>query len=157
MQFFSAVKEGTSTRDLRSLFAAHFDPTIAGSKLEKSSYEKICAELGQNAAGMTFLTDNVKGTFDTFLDSCHLSTSSYWLRVSSTPVQSTVNYETTHPTAPLRATMPCATALSINMAKTTHPIVMRLLSSIIGTKRLDSRTNTYCTSVRLPSSRTHFN
>ncbi|PVH99397.1 2,3-diketo-5-methylthio-1-phosphopentane phosphatase [Periconia macrospinosa] len=60
LQFFSVVEDGPSTRDLRPLFASHFDPTIAGSKLEKASYEKICKELGQDAASVTFLTDNVK-------------------------------------------------------------------------------------------------
>ncbi|KAF2640862.1 hypothetical protein P280DRAFT_330482 [Massarina eburnea CBS 473.64] len=60
LQFFSVVEDGSSTRDLKPLFAAHFDPTIAGSKLEKSSYQKICSELGQDAASVTFLTDNVK-------------------------------------------------------------------------------------------------
>ncbi|KAJ4348641.1 enolase-phosphatase E1 [Didymosphaeria variabile] len=60
LQFFSFVQTGSTTRDLKPLFAAHFDPTIAGSKLEKDSYEKICSELGQKAAQVTFLTDNVK-------------------------------------------------------------------------------------------------
>ncbi|CAI6333638.1 unnamed protein product [Periconia digitata] len=62
LQFFSVVQDGSSTRDLRPLFASHFDPTIAGSKLEEASYTKICKELSQDAASVTFLTDNVKGT-----------------------------------------------------------------------------------------------
>jgi enolase-phosphatase E1 len=62
LQFFSVVQDGEKIRDLKPLFAAHFDPTIAGSKLEKGSYEKICAELGREATQVTFLTDNVKGT-----------------------------------------------------------------------------------------------
>ena len=61
LQFFSFVQDGSATRDLKPLFAAHFDPTIAGSKLEKTSYEKICSRLGQQSAQVTFLTDNVKG------------------------------------------------------------------------------------------------
>lgn len=61
LQFFSFVQDGSVTRDLKPLFAAHFDPTIAGSKLDKTSYEKICDQLGQQSAKVTFLTDNVKG------------------------------------------------------------------------------------------------
>lgn len=60
LQFFSFVQTGSITRDLKPLFTAHFDPTIAGSKLEKDSYEKICSELGQRGAQVTFLTDNIK-------------------------------------------------------------------------------------------------
>ncbi|KAF1961114.1 HAD-like protein [Byssothecium circinans] len=60
LQFFSVVKDGSSTRDLKPLFTAHFDPTTAGPKLEKSSYEKICKELGEDTASVTFLTDNIK-------------------------------------------------------------------------------------------------
>ncbi|KAL5445465.1 hypothetical protein PMIN05_002851 [Paraphaeosphaeria minitans] len=63
LQFFSFVRDGATTRDLKPLFKAHFDPTIAGSKLEKGSYEKIGSELGQKGARVTFLTDNIKGTF----------------------------------------------------------------------------------------------
>jgi enolase-phosphatase E1 len=63
LQFFSFVKDGSTTRDLKPLFAAHFDPTTAGSKLDKGSYEKICSELGQKGARVTFLTDNVKGMY----------------------------------------------------------------------------------------------
>jgi phosphoglycolate phosphatase-like HAD superfamily hydrolase len=63
LQFFSFVKADSTTRDLKPLFTAHFDPTIAGSKLEKRSYEKICSELGQKGAQVTFLTDNVKGMY----------------------------------------------------------------------------------------------
>jgi enolase-phosphatase E1 len=66
LQFFSVVEDGSTTRDLKPLFAAHFDPTIAGSKLENSSYSKICKELGQDAASVTFLTDNIKGTSNNF-------------------------------------------------------------------------------------------
>lgn len=60
LQFFAVVQDGSTTRDLRPLFAVHFDPTMAGSKLDKGSYEKICAALGQDAAKVTFLTDNSK-------------------------------------------------------------------------------------------------
>ncbi|KAJ4289593.1 enolase-phosphatase E1 [Kalmusia sp. IMI 367209] len=60
LQFFSFVQDGSTTRDLKPLFAAHFDPTIAGSKLERESYEKICDQLGQKGAHVTFLTDNIK-------------------------------------------------------------------------------------------------
>ncbi|OAG01635.1 2,3-diketo-5-methylthio-1-phosphopentane phosphatase [Paraphaeosphaeria sporulosa] len=60
LQFFSFVRDGTTTRDLKPLFKAHFDPTIAGSKLEKDSYEKICSNMGQKGAQVTFLTDNIK-------------------------------------------------------------------------------------------------
>jgi enolase-phosphatase E1 len=62
LQFFSVVQDGQATRDLKPLFAAHFDPTIAGSKLERGSYEKMCTELGREAKEVTFLTDNAKGT-----------------------------------------------------------------------------------------------
>ncbi|KAK3216773.1 hypothetical protein GRF29_1g958977 [Pseudopithomyces chartarum] len=61
LQFFSFVQSGNTTQDLKPLFAAHFDPTIAGSKLDKVSYEKICSELGRSNTEVTFLTDNVKG------------------------------------------------------------------------------------------------
>ncbi|KAF2443529.1 2,3-diketo-5-methylthio-1-phosphopentane phosphatase [Karstenula rhodostoma CBS 690.94] len=60
LQFFSFVRDGATTRNLKPLFAAHFDPTTAGSKLEKGSYEKICSEMGQKGAQATFLTDNIK-------------------------------------------------------------------------------------------------
>ncbi|KAF2688411.1 enolase-phosphatase E1 [Lentithecium fluviatile CBS 122367] len=60
LQFFSVVEDGQTTKDLKPLFAAHFDPTIAGSKLEKDSYAKICTALGQEPNRVTFLTDNVK-------------------------------------------------------------------------------------------------
>lgn len=61
LQFFSVVEDGSTTRDLKPLFRSHFDPTIAGSKLEKASYAKICDELNQDVSKVTFLTDNVKG------------------------------------------------------------------------------------------------
>ncbi|KAF1965890.1 2,3-diketo-5-methylthio-1-phosphopentane phosphatase [Bimuria novae-zelandiae CBS 107.79] len=60
LQFFSFVQDGSQTRDLKPLFAAHFDPTIAGSKLEKASYKKICEHMGQKSTRVAFLTDNVK-------------------------------------------------------------------------------------------------
>ncbi|KAF2878403.1 HAD-like domain-containing protein [Massariosphaeria phaeospora] len=60
LQFFAYVKEGSTTRDLLPLFSAHFDTVNAGPKLEKGSYEKIYNELSQEAAKVTFLTDNVK-------------------------------------------------------------------------------------------------
>ncbi|KAF2710992.1 2,3-diketo-5-methylthio-1-phosphopentane phosphatase [Pleomassaria siparia CBS 279.74] len=59
LQFFSYVENGSTTRDLKPLFSAHFDTVTAGSKLEASSYEKICSELGIEASKVTFLTDNV--------------------------------------------------------------------------------------------------
>lgn len=62
LQFFSYVEAGSTTRDLKPLFSAHFDTVTAGSKLEKESYEKICRELGTEASKVTFLTDNVNGT-----------------------------------------------------------------------------------------------
>ena len=61
VQFFSYVENGSSTRDLKPLFSAHFDTVNAGSKLEKTSYEKICQELGEAVDRVTFLTDNAKG------------------------------------------------------------------------------------------------
>ena len=61
LQFFSVVEHGQTTRDLKPLFTAHFDPTLAGSKLERASYEKICAELGCEVNEVLFLTDNVLG------------------------------------------------------------------------------------------------
>jgi enolase-phosphatase E1 len=61
LQFFSYVRDGQSTRDIKHLFSAHYDTVNAGPKLEKASYEKICKELGCEASHVTFLTDNVKG------------------------------------------------------------------------------------------------
>ena len=60
LQFFSYVRDGESTRDIKHLFSAHYDTVNAGSKLEKASYQKICSELGYDVAKVTFLTDNVK-------------------------------------------------------------------------------------------------
>ncbi|KAF1830100.1 2,3-diketo-5-methylthio-1-phosphopentane phosphatase [Decorospora gaudefroyi] len=60
LQFFSYVKDGPTTRDITPLFSAHYDTVNAGPKLEKSSYEKICSELGKDVSKVTFLTDNVK-------------------------------------------------------------------------------------------------
>ncbi|KAL6705369.1 enolase-phosphatase E1 [Coniothyrium glycines] len=60
LQFFSFVRNGDSTRDIKPLFSAHYDTVNAGPKLEKSSYEKICSELGKDVSKVTFLTDNVK-------------------------------------------------------------------------------------------------
>jgi 2,3-diketo-5-methylthio-1-phosphopentane phosphatase len=63
LQFFSYVKDGpTTTRDIKPLFSAHYDTVNGGPKLEKTSYEKICSELGKDVSKVTFLTDNVKGT-----------------------------------------------------------------------------------------------
>ncbi|PSN60299.1 2,3-diketo-5-methylthio-1-phosphopentane phosphatase [Corynespora cassiicola Philippines] len=59
LQFFSYVDDGSGTRDLKPLFAAHFDTVSAGSKLEKASYEKICKELARETGTVSFLTDNV--------------------------------------------------------------------------------------------------
>jgi hypothetical protein len=61
LQFFSYVRDGQSTRDIKHLFAAHYDTVNAGPKLEKASYEKICRELGHDVSKVSFLTDNVKG------------------------------------------------------------------------------------------------
>jgi 2,3-diketo-5-methylthio-1-phosphopentane phosphatase len=61
LQFFSYVKDGETTRDVKPLFSAHYDTVNAGPKLEKASYEKICSELGYDASKVAFLTDNVKG------------------------------------------------------------------------------------------------
>lgn len=63
LQFFSYVQDGQSTRDIKSLFSAHYDTVNAGPKLEKTSYERICRELNQDASKVTFFTDNVKGMF----------------------------------------------------------------------------------------------
>ncbi|CAO2648615.1 Nn.00g078820.m01.CDS01 [Neocucurbitaria sp. VM-36] len=60
LQFFSYVRDGQITRDIKPLFSAHYDTVKAGFKLEKSSYTKICSELGQDTSKVTFLTDNVK-------------------------------------------------------------------------------------------------
>ncbi|KAF2031618.1 2,3-diketo-5-methylthio-1-phosphopentane phosphatase [Setomelanomma holmii] len=60
LQFFSYVRDGSSTRDIKGLFSAHYDTVNAGPKLEKTSYEKICRELGKDVSKVTFLTDNVK-------------------------------------------------------------------------------------------------
>jgi 2,3-diketo-5-methylthio-1-phosphopentane phosphatase len=61
LQFFSYVQDGQSTRDIKHLFSAHYDTVNAGPKLEKTSYEKICRELGHDVSKVSFLTDNVKG------------------------------------------------------------------------------------------------
>lgn len=61
LQFFSYVRDGQSTRDIKHLFSAHYDTVSAGPKLEKASYDKICMELGFENSQVTFLTDNVKG------------------------------------------------------------------------------------------------
>jgi enolase-phosphatase E1 len=61
LQFFSYVRDGPKTRDIKPLFSAHYDTVNAGPKLEKASYEKICSELGKDVSQVTFLTDNVKG------------------------------------------------------------------------------------------------
>jgi enolase-phosphatase E1 len=63
LQFFSYVKDGPTTRDIKPLFSAHYDTVNAGPKLEKTSYGKICSELGKDVSKVTFLTDNVKGMF----------------------------------------------------------------------------------------------
>jgi 2,3-diketo-5-methylthio-1-phosphopentane phosphatase len=63
LQFFSYVENGSSTRDLKPLFTAHFDTVTAGSKLEQESYVKICREMGFELGKVTFLTDNVNGMF----------------------------------------------------------------------------------------------
>lgn len=60
LQFFSHVQDGDATIDIKPLFSAHYDTVNAGPKLEKASYEKICAELGKDVSKVTFLTDNVK-------------------------------------------------------------------------------------------------
>lgn len=61
LQFFSYVEDGSTTKDVKPLFSAHYDTVNAGPKLEKASYEKICREMGYQPEKMTFLTDNVKG------------------------------------------------------------------------------------------------
>lgn len=68
LQFFSYVQNGNSTRDIKHLFAAHYDTVNAGPKLEKASYEKICRELGCSESKVTFFTDNVKGMLAVLLD-----------------------------------------------------------------------------------------
>lgn len=63
LQFFSYVRDGESTRDIKHFFAAHYDTVNAGPKLVKTSYEKICRELNHDVSKVTFLTDNVNGTY----------------------------------------------------------------------------------------------
>lgn len=63
IQFFSYVEDGATTRDVKPLFSAHYDTVNAGPKLEATSYEKICREMSVDVSKVTFLTDNVKGTF----------------------------------------------------------------------------------------------
>lgn len=63
IQFFTYVRDGETTRDIKPLFSAHYDTVNAGSKLERSSYEKIASELGKDPSKVVFLTDNVKGMF----------------------------------------------------------------------------------------------
>ncbi|KAH3915021.1 hypothetical protein HBI56_016580 [Parastagonospora nodorum] len=60
LQFFSYVRDGQSTKDIKHLFSAHYDTVNAGPKLEKASYEKICRELNHDVTKVTFFTDNVK-------------------------------------------------------------------------------------------------
>ncbi|OAL55602.1 2,3-diketo-5-methylthio-1-phosphopentane phosphatase [Pyrenochaeta sp. DS3sAY3a] len=60
IQFFTYVRDGETTRDIKPLFSAHYDTVNAGSKLERSSYEKIASELGKDPSKVVFLTDNVK-------------------------------------------------------------------------------------------------
>lgn len=62
LQFFSYVEDGSTTKDVKPLFSAHYDTVNAGPKLEKASYEKICREMDVDAHKVTFMTDNVKGT-----------------------------------------------------------------------------------------------
>jgi enolase-phosphatase E1 len=69
LQFFSYVKDGSTTKDVKPLFSAHYDTVNAGPKLEKSSYEKICHEMGYQPSKVTFLTDNVKGEFASLISS----------------------------------------------------------------------------------------
>lgn len=61
LQFFSYVQDGSTTKDVKPLFAAHYDTVNAGPKVEKESYEKISSEMGCQPSKVTFLTDNVKG------------------------------------------------------------------------------------------------
>lgn len=74
LQFFSFVQDGESTKDIKPLFSAHYDTVNAGPKLEPSSYEKICSELGKDVSKVTFLTDNVKGTFVVVCHTLHETT-----------------------------------------------------------------------------------
>lgn len=60
LQFFSHVRNGESTVDIKPLFSAHYDTVNAGPKLEKGSYEKICEDMCTDVSKVTFLTDNVK-------------------------------------------------------------------------------------------------
>ena len=62
LQFFSYVEDGATTKDVKSLFSAHYDTVNAGPKLEAVSYKKICREMGVDVNKVTFMTDNVKGT-----------------------------------------------------------------------------------------------
>lgn len=47
----------TNYGDLTYLFSGYFD-TTTGSKLEKTSYEKICTHIGLNPSNVMFLSDN---------------------------------------------------------------------------------------------------
>lgn len=91
LQFFSYVRDGESTRDIKPLFSAHYDTVNAGSKLEQSSYEKVCSELGKDVSKVTFLTDNVKGMLALIV--CHTlcETAHHRLhRPALTPPQDTI-------------------------------------------------------------------
>lgn len=73
LQFFSYVKDGSETRDIKPLFSAHYDTVNAGPKMNKASYDKICSELGKPPSKVVFLTDNVKGmlAFSTCPETTH--------------------------------------------------------------------------------------
>lgn len=45
---------------MKPLFSAHYDTVNAGPKMEATSYEKICREMGVDVKKVTFMTDNVK-------------------------------------------------------------------------------------------------
>ena len=97
IQFFSYVKDGSSTRDIKPLFSAHYDTVNAGPKLEKASYEKICAELGKDVSKVTFLTDNVKGMLAAtpYLKQHTIALTA--LRNPTTPLYQTSIYQNTPP------------------------------------------------------------
>lgn len=59
---YTNVTEGAEKNggDLRGLFSGYFDTTTAGMKTKKGSYEKIVMEVGGDAEGFLFLSDNVR-------------------------------------------------------------------------------------------------
>lgn len=103
LQFFSYVRDGPNTRDIKPLFSAHYDTVNAGPKLEKASYERICSELGTSVSNVSFLTDNVKGMLSYLPETMHHTVSPLSLNHTTaiiTPLlllNSSVNHHTIMP------------------------------------------------------------